>query len=130
MATFKMGDSYGVTGSVARAPEVKTTKNGKTYVQFSVYAGKKDDSKIYVNCRAWQPLAGYCTDLQRGDSIFCIGRLETYEWEGKEYTNLILDWFNSPAITPDTAEHMKPDTGSTGNAEFKEVDDSEQDLPF
>ena len=130
MATFKLGDNcYGVTGTVSRAPQVKTTKNGKTYVQFSVYAGKRDDeSKIYVNCRAWQPLAGFCVDLQQRDNIFCIGRIETYEWEGKEYSNLILDWFNSPAITPDTAEHMTAD-GAGKEPEWKD-DDDDGDLPF
>lgn len=130
MATFKLGDnSYGVTGTVSRAPQVKTTKTGKTYVQFSVYAGKRDDdSKIYVNCRAWQPLAGFCVDLQQRDNIFCIGRIETYEWEGKEYSNLILDWFNAPAIAPDTAEHMTAD-GAGKEPEWKD-DDSDGDLPF
>lgn len=130
MATFKLGDNcYGVTGTVSRAPQVKTTKTGKTYVQFSVYAGKRDDdSKIYVNCRAWQPLAGFCVDLQPRDNIFCVGRIETYEWEGKEYSNLILDWFNAPAITPDTAEHMTPDGGGR-EPEWKE-DDGDGDLPF
>lgn len=126
----KFGSGSAVVGTVAREPQLRTTRNGKSYVTFSVYAGKdSDESKVYVNCKAWSDLAPYCIDLQKRDPIFAIGHEESYEYEGTTYTNLVLDWLNSPAIAPDAVSAEDFEQEQT-KAQFKEVDDSEDSLPF
>ena len=97
---FKLGKNlYGVVGSISRNAELRNTQNGKTFAKFSVKAGKReDDSWVYVDCKAWGPLAGYCADLQKGDPFIGIGRIESREYEGKTYTDLMLDWCNSPML--------------------------------
>lgn len=125
----KFGPGSAVVGSVSREPQLRTTRTGKSYVTFSVYAGKDaDESKVYVSCKAWSNLAPFCVDLRRGDPIFAIGHEESYEREGTTYTNLVLDWLNSPAIAPDV-EAAAPVDGVSQPA-FNETDDSDDDLPF
>ena len=131
--TFKLGSCFGVVGSVAKPPEAKTTKNGKAFCSFSVYAGKYDDgTNHYVNCRAWQPIAGLCMDLDKGDPIMCVGRMDENEYNGKTYKTLVLDWFGSPAISADVVVRESDQGGSANDGGFREVDDDDGDgeLPF
>lgn len=130
--TFKLGSCFGVVGSVSKPPEAKTTKNGKVYCNFSVYAGKYEDgTSHYVNCRAWQPVAGLCMDLAKGDPIMCVGRMDENEYNGKTYKTLVLDWFGSPAISADVVVRESDQGGSTNNSGFREVDDDgDVELPF
>lgn len=134
---FKLGkDLFGVAGDVSRSAELKNTRGGNVLCSFSVFAGKREDgSKIYISCKAWGPLAGYCSDLQKGDPVFCVGRTEQREYDGKTYTDLILDWCNSPMLA--TAAEAPPlPAASTASSEalsveFEEVDDEDSgELPF
>lgn len=136
---FKLGKSlYGVVGSVSRGAELRNTQNGKTFAKFFVKAGKRDDdSWIYVDCKAWGPLAGYCADLQKGDPFIGVGRIESREYEGKTYTDLVLDWCNSPMLA--TAAEAPPLSSPAATAasadtgpQFSAVDDEDDDgsLPF
>lgn len=137
---FKLGKSlYGVVGSVSRSAELKNTQNGKTFAKFSVKAGKRDDdSWVYVDCKAWGPLAGYCADLQKGDPFIGIGRIESREYNDKTYTDLILDWCNSPMLATAAEAPPLPSPAPAAASEdagprFSEVegdDDSEDGLPF
>lgn len=136
---FKLGKNlYGVVGSVSRSAELRNTQSGRTFAKFSVKAGKReDDSWVYVDCKAWGPLAGYCADLQKDDPFIGVGRIESREYEGKTYTDLILDWCNSPMLAtaaeapplPSPAPAAAPQNYSP---KFVEVDEEDDDgeLPF
>ena len=135
---FKLGKSlYGVVGSVSRGAELKNTQNGKVFAKFSVKAGKReDDSWVYVNCKAWGPLAGYCADLRKDDPFIGVGRIDSREYDGKTYTDLVLDWCNSPmlATAAEAPPLPSPAAGADGGdgPQFSEVDDDdlEDGLPF
>ena len=134
---FKLGKNlYGVVGSISRNAELRNTQNGRTFAKFSVKAGKRDDdSWVYVDCKAWGPLAGYCADLRKDDPFIGVGRIESREYDGKTYTDLILDWCNSPMLAtaaeapplPSPAAAAKADAGP----QFSEADDEDDgELPF
>ena len=133
---FKLGKNlFGVVGSVSRNAELRNTQNGKVFAKFTVKAGKRDDdSTVFVDCKAWGPLAGYCADLQKNDPFIGVGRIERREYEGKTYTDLILDWCNSPMLA--TAAEAPPLPSPAPAAEvkgpqFTEVDDDDDgELPF
>lgn len=128
-----------VVGEVSRKPQVRETKKGGNFVKFSMCAGQKpgtdQEEKLYIDCIAYSNgIVNYCTDLDRGDPICAIGKMQSREYEGKTYYDLKLIWINSPVITPDAAPPFEvPQSsgygGYDGTPEFQEdADDSE--LPF
>lgn len=128
-----------VVGEVSRKPQVRETKKGGNFVKFSMCAGQKpgtdQEEKQYIDCIAYSNgIVNYCTDLDRGDPICAIGKMQSREYEGKTYYDLKLIWINSPVITPDAAPPFEAPQSSgyggyDGTPEFQEdADDSE--LPF
>lgn len=133
------GDMRLVAGEVSRKPQVRETKKGGNFVKFSMCAGQKpgtdQEEKLYIDCIAYSNgIVNYCTDLDRGDPICAIGKMQSREYEGKTYYDLKLIWINSPVITPDAAPPFEAPQSSgyggyDGTPEFQEdADDSE--LPF
>ena len=128
-----------VVGEVSRKPQVRETKKGGNLVKFSMCAGQKpgtdQEEKLYIDCIAYSNgIVNYCSDLDRGDPICAIGKMQSREYEGKTYYDLKLIWINSPVITPDAAPPFEAPQSSgyggyDGTPEFQEdADDSE--LPF
>lgn len=133
------GDMRLVVGEVSRKPQVRETKKGGNFVKFSVCAGQKpgtdQEEKLYIDCVAYSNgIVNYCTDLDRGDPICAIGKMQSREYEGKTYYDLKLIWVNSPVITPDAAPPFEAPKSSgyggyDGTPEFQE-EDFPEDLPF
>lgn len=133
---------YLVAGKVSRNATVKQVGSKQiTLCEFGVYAGKDENGKkIYVNCKAWDDLGGVLSELQENDPFCGVGKLETREYNGKTYSNLVLDWGNSPMISagesaPDTDNSTAGDTPaasaqSVGSADFADLEDVDDDLPF
>ena len=133
------GDMRLVAGEVSRKAQVRETKKGGSFVKFSMCAGAKpgtdQEEKLYIDCIAYSNgIVNYCADLDRGDPICAIGKMQSREYEGKTYYDLKLIWINSPVITPDSAPPFEAHQSSgyggyDGTQEFQEdADDSE--LPF
>jgi single-stranded DNA-binding protein len=68
-----------ITGRLIRAPELKTSKNGKPYCQFllSVPTGEE---RALVYGVAFKEVAEKIARLQDGDALAVIGSLKPTEW--------------------------------------------------
>lgn len=141
---WEKGGVFFAAGTVSKKAELKTTTTGKTVCKFSANVGKDSSGNtIYVNSTAWNSLAGYCADLEKGDPVACAGRVTEREYNGKTYKDYVLDWCNSPAIASAAsapsispqipAEIMEMSERSTardnGKQKFTEVNE-EDELPF
>lgn len=127
------------------------TKGAETFIrgeknihitQFSLAVGKrKDTTTIFANCKAFGRLADKISGIQKGDSVLCIGRVESREYNGKTYSDLICDWVSvagsgasqntPPAESSPVAQdnHTEPAYGQQG--EIRDYDpDADNDLPF
>lgn len=105
--------SFMVAGYVARDAEMRTTQTGKTLTTWSVAAAKtkKEDGSfetMWTNCQAWHDTARAATTIRKGDTVLCIGRLETREHEGKTYKNLVVDFFCKMPTGTETAVPAAP----------------------
>lgn len=95
----KMTDgNFLVIGYVARDAEMKTTQSGKTMTRWSVAAAKAKtaDGKYetkWTSCQAWHDAARAAASIRKGDTVLCAGRMESHEYEGKTYKDLIVDFF-------------------------------------
>lgn len=83
--------SFIVCGYVARDAELKTVGEKKSSLcRWSVKASEKN---IWVNCQAWHETARCAAAISKGDTVFCVGRLEKYTGsDGKEYKNLVCEF--------------------------------------
>lgn len=137
----KLSDGgFMVAGYVARDAETKTTQSGKTLTTWGVAAAKvkKDDGNYetkWTNCQAWHDTARAAANIRKGDTVLCIGHMETNEYNGKTYKNLVVEFF---CKMPNGAEAAMP-TSQAGNngagisaeddlSEFEEL--ATGDLPF
>lgn len=64
--------------------------------KFSLACGTKPNSSEtrWVECQAWQRNAAYAGSVQKGDTVFAIGRIESREYNGKTYHTLTCDFVN------------------------------------
>lgn len=113
----KLSDGgFMVAGYVARDAESKTTQSGKTLTTWGVAAAKvkKDDGNYetkWTNCQAWHDTARAAANIRKGDTVLCIGHMETNEYNGKTYKNLVVEFF---CKMPNGAEAAMP-TSQAGN---------------
>ena len=128
----KLDSGYIASGSVSRDPEMKTTTTGKFVTEFSIIAGKKPDGTTrFVNCKAWNDLAQAAATLRKGESVMVAGRLDSREYNGKTYNDLVCDWvgrslcYGAPSV-PSAPKHEPTATG----ADFHEISDADGELPF
>ena len=131
---MQIGNKTGVfiSGTVSRKAELRTTKNNKLMCKFGVAIGKDESGdSIFVDCQAWQELASYLSDLEKGDSFAGTGRIDTHEYNGKTYKSLVLDWAHSPALATSVPQSLpEVPVENNGKPTFTEVDADEDELPF
>ena len=61
--------------------------------EFCLNVGKrKDTTTIFSNCKIWYENAYYAANIKKGDMVIAAGRLESREYNGKTYTDLICDY--------------------------------------
>lgn len=127
--------NFMIAGFVARDAEMKKSQNGKTYTKWSVKVGEKPSQTagergeaIWTNCIAWHDTARFASTIKKGDTVFCIGKLEVREHEGKTYKTLNCEYIS---IMGKSAGTPAP-TVENAVAEYEEIigDDEDGDLPF
>ena len=126
----KLDGGYIASGSLSRDPEMKTTKTGKFVTEFSLIAGKKPDGTTrFVNCKAWGDLAQATAKLHQHDAVMVSGRLDSREYNGKTYSDLVCDWIGQSIGGYSPATHGSAPTAQPAEPTFTELAD-ESELPF
>ena len=126
----KVDSGYIASGSISRDPEMKTTTTGKYVSEFSIIAGKKPDGTTrFVNCKAWGDLAKAVAALHKGDTVFISGRLDSHEYNGKTYSEIVCDWIGQSIGGCSSATHGGAPTAQPAEPTFTELAD-ESELPF
>lgn len=136
----KMQDgSFIIAGFIAQDSEMKTSQNGKTYTRWSVKVGTKPSQNpnergeaIWTNCIAWHDLARYAANIKKGDTVVCIGKIETSDYNGKTYKTLNCEYINimgKGAAVVQTQEPAAANAETMNLSEFEEIL-SDGDVPF
>ena len=116
---------------IARATcdgDIRTTGTGKEVGSISVRAySRKDGTAAFLTVKGWGKLAREFSVMVKGDTVVAAGRLETREYNGKTYTDLVADYVWTTEPTP----HFPVQSGGVdvSAADFKEEDDPGE-LPF
>ena len=112
--------------------ELRTAKtSGKRYGQVSVRAfNRKDGTAAFMTIKSFQAeTASLLSNLRKGDRILAAGVVETREYNGKTYTDMLADIVIPADIVPNSpASYTAPATSSP--SEFAEIGEEDGELPF
>ena len=128
-----MINSVLLVGRLTHQPELKFTRNGKTYTQFNVAVQRKfkNENDVYeadfIGCMLWGKSAETFTKFTRKGSLVGVeGRLQTRNYEKNErkiyITEVIAESF--------TLLETKATTEARNNQTQETIEFSEDDLPF
>ena len=83
-----------VAGYAIKDAELKHVgSKNSALCEFCLNVGKrKDTTTIFANCKIWYENAHYAANIQKGDMVIAAGRLESREYNGKTYTDLVCDY--------------------------------------
>lgn len=120
-------------GVTSQDGELRTTKqNGKRYGAVSVRAfSRKDGTPVWMTIKSYsESMAAMIADLRKGDRILAAGVVETREYEGKTYTDMLADFLIPADIAP--AAFSAPAYGSPKQAQpdFSDIGEEDGKLPF
>ena len=73
--------------------DIRVTGTGKEIGSISVRAyGRKDGTAAFLTVKGWGKLGRQLSVIVKGDWVIAAGRLESREYNGKTYTDLVADW--------------------------------------
>lgn len=122
-----------ILGNLARDPEVRYTKSGKSVATFTVaasntYIDSNNETKeqtAFVNCVAWGKTGEAVGNLRKGNRCFVEGRLQTRSYENadgqKKYVTEVVANFVGTSLTND-------ETASSNFDSFEQPQD--ENIPF
>ena len=136
MQTRLKDGSVLISGYVPADAEIRHVGQDKQYlmVTFSVKVGERDTGgerpdAIWCDCKAWRELGKRCSIIKKGDTVFCIGRLEqSTGQDGKVYTSLNCEFVSRGMPPLDGAGEIVQRAEKADVPVFE--DDPDGDLPF
>ena len=122
-------------GLVSQDGELKQTQNGKEFGSASVRAfNRKDGTAAFMTIKSFGDYSRLIANLRKGDRILCAGTVESREYNGKTYTDMLVDFMMTSDTIPAAsapAENRAALTQRMESAGFAEITPEEDaELPF
>ena len=122
-------------GLVSQDGELKQTQNGKEFGSASVRAfNRKDGTAAFMTIKSFGDYSRLIANLRKGDRILCAGTVESREYNGKTYTDMLVDFLMTSDTIPAAsapAENRAALTQRMESAGFAEITPEEDaELPF
>ena len=122
-------------GLVSQDGELKRTQNGKEFGSASVRAfNRKDGTAAFMTIKSFSDYSRLIANLRKGDRILCAGTVESREYNGKTYTDMLVDFMMTSDTIPAAsapAENRAALTQRMESAGFAEITPEENaELPF
>ena len=122
-------------GLVSQDGELKQTQNGKEFGSASVRAfNRKDGTAAFMTIKSFCDYSRLIANLRKGDRILCAGTVESREYNGKTYTDMLVDFMMTSDTIPAAsapAENRAALTQRMESAGFAEITQEENaELPF
>ena len=122
-------------GLVSQDGELKQTQNGKEFGSASVRAfNRKDGTAAFMTIKSFGDYSRLIANLRKGDRILCAGTVESREYNGKTYTDMLVDFMMTSDTIPAAsapAENRAALTQRMESAGFAEITpEKDAELPF
>ena len=123
------------SGPISQDGELRTTQGGKTYATASVRAfNRKDGTAVFMTLKTFsESLTGLVSNLRKGDRVLACGVVENREYNGKQYTDMLLDFLLTSDAAPVSAVQSANRSALEGRMEasgFDPIDGEDGELPF
>ena len=122
-------------GLVSQDGELKQTQNGKEFGSASVRAfNRKDGTAAFMTIKSFGDYSRLIANLRKGDHILCAGVVESREYNGKTYTDMMVDFimtsdsFPLPSSTADANRAALSERMEQNG--FAEIGEEDGELPF
>jgi len=127
-----MKNQFILVGNVGQKPELKTTKNGKSYINFSLAVNERykpkdsneyQDKTSWFNLTLWDKKAESLSKLlEKGSKISVSGKLQTrtQEIDGKKYTFPDLVVLQVDLLSNSSKKDNTPEDDSADEIQFNE----------
>ena len=113
---------------------MKQTQNGKEFGSASVRAfNRKDGTAAFMTIKSFGDYARLIANLRKGDHILCAGVVESREYNGKTYTDMLVDFLmasDAMPAAPSPAENRAALNQRMDSAGFAEAPEEDAELPF
>ena len=136
-----------ISGNLTRDPEVRYTNSGKAMARMGIAVQrgyKKQDGSQEVdffNMTAWEKTAEFCGHyLKKGSRVLVEGRLQTYNYEGKDGSKrsgmdiMVENIEFASSKSSEDGNYNKKNSPSNPNDDFDRdfsgEDVSDEDVPF
>ena len=121
-------------GLVSQDGELKQTQNGKEFGSASVRAfNRKDGTAAFMTIKSFGDYARLIANLRKGDHILCAGVVESREYNGKTYTDMLVDFImaaDAMPAAPSPEENRAALNQRMDSTGFSEMMDGDSELPF
>lgn len=126
----KLGDGVIITGNASKDAEFKRVGEKQSpNAKWGVAVGKDtEDKAIFVNCEAWGRLAYKASEIQKGDPVLVIGKLESHVYQGKTYYTVVAEFLQYIGKTQVQTQD-KPQGEAQADA-MMPLPTDDDDLPF
>ena len=119
---------------VSQDGELKQTQNGKEFGSASVRAfNRKDGTAAFMTIKSFGDYSRLIANLRKGDHILCAGIVESREYNGKTYTDMMVDFLIAGDTVPSAsapAENRAALSKRMDSAGFAEISEEDGELPF
>ncbi len=136
-----------VIGNVTEDLELKTSKNGNAFLNFSLAENNKDSNSsqetTYYKCTLFVDMAKRIVNakVKKGSCLQVVGRYKLSFYEKKDGTTghsqniFISDWSHTPTAKKSESSketYNETNTSDNSNQDFSEsyANDKDDDLPF
>lgn len=123
-----------IQGRLTATPELRTTQSGTSVCSCSVAVNRRFDKEKtdFINCTAFGKTADFLSKFfQKGQEILMCGELhiDKYEKDGSTRTsaNVIVDEVSFCGNKTDNSTQKE---SKTSTADFEEIAEDDEDLPF
>jgi single-stranded DNA-binding protein len=119
-----------ICGRAAKDGQIYATQSGKEVGSVSVPAyDKQDGTTAWLTVKGWGHWARLLANVRKGDSVFAVGRVESHDYEGKTYNDLVADYVCVSASTAGQAPAQSAYAAPAPTDNFAEIED-DGELPF
>lgn len=121
-------------GRLTATPELKQTQNNKDFTFFSVAVNRRfnKEETDFINCCAFGKTAEFIVKyFNKGQEMLCTGELhiDTYEKDGQKRSTakVVID---EVEFCGNKADNSTQKESQTSTADFEEIAEDDEDLPF
>lgn len=119
-----------ICGRAAKDGQIYATQSGKEVGSVSVPAyDKQDGTTAWLTVKGWGHWARLLANVRKGDSVFAVGRVESHDYEGKTYNDLVADYVCVSASTAGQTPTQSAYAAPAPTDNFTEIED-DGELPF